>query len=48
MEFSYSGYLKEHINGVHIGQKGHKCDKCEKSFCRPGVLKRHVLTVHEG
>ena len=40
--------MKRHINGVHNGQKDHKCDYCGKTYSQAGDLKRHINLVHNG
>ena len=43
-----SGNLKKHINAVHKGQKGHKCDSCGKAISSAQYLKIHINSVHNG
>ena len=51
----HSRNLKEHIEVIHLGKIGtnsnsstftSKCEYCQKLFCRPGVLKKHIARKH--
>ena len=46
MAFSEAGHLRKHINGVHNGQKDHKCDSCGKSFSSAQMMKYHIKAIH--
>lgn len=41
-----SGYMKRHIDSVHLKIKPFQCTSCDKSFSRNWDLKRHVKEVH--
>lgn len=42
--------LRRHVVHSHFKQIGKEkhCDQCEKSFATPGVLDRHIKTIHQG
>ena len=44
------GFLRDHINGVHLGVKPYQCDKCEFATAHYSSLaahkKRPLITKH--
>ena len=36
------------MSTVHERRGAHDCPICDKSFSKNNVLKRHIITVHEG
>ena len=34
------------FRNVHEGQKNHKCNYCDKSFCRAHDVKKHMSSAH--
>jgi KRAB domain-containing zinc finger protein len=40
--------LKQHVDGVHEGKRGHKCGMCNKAFTSKSNLNAHIKFVHEG
>ena len=46
--FSFSQYLKTHVQTVHEGIKKHKCKKCDKSFTQTSSLNLHIRKFHGG
>lgn len=45
-----STQLRRHVVHSHFKQVGKEkhCGQCEKSFANPGVLDRHIKTIHQG
>ena len=35
------------MSNIHEGRRNYKCEKCQNTFNDSGVLKRHILTIHE-
>ena len=44
--FNYVSHLRTHIL-IHNKEKPQICQKCTKSFTRPGDLNKHIL-IHSG
>ena len=41
-------FLEEHIAYEHKKVTPHRCDLCENTFRNATLLKRHILSIHEG
>ena len=40
--------LKKHVDSVHLGVRGHMCDKCGQGFYKKSVMVRHQKTSCSG
>ncbi|KAH3897249.1 hypothetical protein DPMN_021435 [Dreissena polymorpha] len=38
--------MKAHKN-VCLGEKEYRCSMCESKYCRPALLRDHVIAVHQ-
>ena len=45
--FSNHGQLKRHTRTLHLNERNHACDKCEKRFPDKVRLIQHITAVHD-
>lgn len=45
-EYEKKYKLDQHFD-THLNNNKHKCEHCNKSFCRKGHLQRHISEIHE-
>ena len=38
---------QRHVASVHEGKKSFKCEMCNFSASHKGILKQHIISVHE-
>ncbi len=38
--------ISDHLRCVHIGERPHKCNVCDKKFCKNTDLRKHLRAPH--